>query len=413
MKNSAKSTAVSRLTTFDSLKIREFRWLWIGSLAAFIAVGMQMITRGWLILRLMNDSPFALSLVMLAFSVPMTFISPIGGTLADRFSRKHIIMFTQGGNVVMTLILATLDLTGLIRFWHLMVLGAVNGSLMALNMPSRQALVSDIIPMDKLMNAVSLNNSGMNLSRVIGPAAAGVLIIYLDTAGTFYLVAAFYAGAAFFTAMLKNRGVEGVKERKSVTQDIREGLSYMRDNSAILGLIIILFVPALFGFPFAALLPAWAREALDVQSDGLGVLLMTMGVGALIGSLILASLRNFARRGAFLLIIGILWGIALTVFSQVTTYGMAIPLLLLLGLFAAVFMSMNMTLLQTYTAAEVRGRIMSISMMTFGAMPLSAVPFGALAERIGTPDSIGLSGMMLTAFILIFIVLNKTFRHIA
>ena len=408
----SKRPAILRLSTFESLESREFRWLWIGSLAAFIAMGMQMVTRGWLILRLANDSPFALSLVMLAFSVPMTFISPIGGTLADRFSRKHMIMFTQAGNVIMTLILATLDLTGLIKFWHLMVIGAVNGSMMALNMPSRQSLVSDIIPVDKLMNAISLNNSGMNLSRIIGPASAGLLIIYLDTAGTFYLIAAFYLCAVFFTAMLKNRGAQGGNERKSVAEDMREGLSYIRSNSKILGLIIILFVPALFGFPFAALLPAWAREALDVQSDGLGVLLMIMGIGALVGSLILASLRNFARRGAFLLVIGILWGVALTIFSQVTTYRMAIPLLLLLGLFAAVFMSMNMTLLQTYTASEVRGRIMSISMMTFGAMPLSAVPFGALAEKIGTPDAIGLSGIMLTAFTVIFTFGNKRFRKI-
>jgi MFS family permease len=105
--------------------------------------------------------------------------------------------------------------------------------------------------------------------------------------------------------------------------------------------------------------------------------------------------------------------VSLAVFSQVTSYGTAIPLLLLLGLFAAVFMSMNMTLLQTYTADEVRGRIMSISMMTFGAMPLSAVPFGALAERIGTPDALGLSGLLLTFFVLMFTILNREFRKIA
>ncbi len=405
--------ALLRFSTFESLKSREFRWLWIGSLAAFIAMSMQMITRGWLILRLANDSPFALSLVMLAFSVPMTFISPIGGALADRFPRKNKIMITQGGNLIMTLILATLDLTGMIRFWHLMVIGAVNGSLMALNMPSRQSLVSDIIPVDKLMNAISLNNSGMNLSRIIGPALAGILIIFIDTAGTFYLIAACYGCAFISTAMLKTRGIQDVENRKSIIEDMRDGLSYISNDQAIFGLIIILFVPALFGFPFAALLPAWAREALDVQSDGLGILLMVMGIGALIGSLILASMRNFARRGAFLLVIGVLWGIVLTIFSQVTTYGTAVPLLMLLGLFAAVFMSLNMTLLQTYTVSEMRGRIMSLSMMTFGAMPLSAVPFGALAEKIGTPNAIGLSGLMLTAFILIFIISNKKFGSIA
>jgi MFS family permease len=374
---------------------------------------MQMITRGWLVLRLANDSPLALSLVMMAFAVPMTFISPIGGVLADRIPRKYMVMFSQGGNVIMTLILATLDFTGLIRFWHLMVLGAINGSLMAINMPSRQALVSDIVPVDKLMNAVSLNNSGMNLSRIIGPAIAGILIIYIDTAGTFYLISACYLGAVLSMAMLKTDRNQTGRRVNSIMEDIRAGLSYAAGDQAILGLIIILFVPALFGFPFTALLPAWARESLDAQSDVLGILMMAMGIGALTGSLILASMNNLAKRGVFLLILGISWGVVLTLFSQVTSYRSAIFLLLILGLLSAVFMSLNMTLLQTYVSSEMRGRIMSISMMTFGAMPLGAVPFGALAEGIGTPNALGLSGLLLTAFTLVFTLMNREFRKIS
>ena len=404
--------ALTRLSTFESLKFREFRWLWIGSLSAFMAMNMAMITRSWLVLRLANDSPLALALVMMGFAVPVTFISPIGGVLADRFSRKYMVMYSQAGNVVLTVILATLDLTGWIRFWHLLAIGALSGLFMALNMPSRQALVSDIIPVDKLMNAISLNNSGMNLSRIVGPAVAGLLIIYIDTAGVFYIVAAFYICAVLSVAMLKINERKSDGPVKSVTADIRDGMSYAAREPVLMGLIIILFVPALFGFPFAALLPAWAREALDVQSDGLGVLLMVMGMGALTGSLILASMGNFARRGMLLLILGVFWGAALSLFSQVTTYGSAIFFLMLLGLFSAVFMSLNMTLIQTYVAPEMRGRIMSITMMTFGAMPLSAVPFGALAERIGTPNSIGLSGLMLTAFVVIFIIMNRGFRKI-
>ena len=203
------------------------------------------------------------------------------------------------------------------------------------------------------------------------------------------------------------------RQVSSIMGDIRAGLSYAAGDRAILGLIIILFVPALFGFPFTALLPAWARESLDAQSDGLGILMMVMGIGALTGSLILASMKNLAKRGVFLLIIGISWGVVLTLFSQATSYGSAIFLLLLLGLLSAVFMSLNMTLLQTYSTSDMRGRIMSISMMTFGAMPLGAVPFGAIAEGIGTPNALCLSGLLLTAFALIFTLKNRRFREIA
>jgi len=111
-----------------------------------MAMNMQMVTRGWLVLRLADDSPLALSLVMLAFATPVTFVSPIAGALADRISRRHIVMLSQSGNAIMTLLMATMDLTGFIEFWHILAIGVVNGSLMAFNMPSRQALISDSVP---------------------------------------------------------------------------------------------------------------------------------------------------------------------------------------------------------------------------------------------------------------------------
>ena len=120
-----------------------------------MALNMQMITRGWLVLRLADDSPLSLSLVMVSFAAPMTFVSLVGGVLADRIPRKRMVIFSQGGNALLTLLVATLDITGIVAFWHLIVLGVLNGSLMAFNMPSRQAMISDIVPEDRLMNAIS------------------------------------------------------------------------------------------------------------------------------------------------------------------------------------------------------------------------------------------------------------------
>jgi MFS family permease len=403
---------LARSSMFESLQSRDFRWLWLGSFAHFMAMGMQMMARGWLVLRLSNDSPFALALVMMAFSVPMTFVSLIGGALADRMSRKHIIMYSQAGNAILTALLATLDLTGIIRFWHLIVIGAVNGSLMALNMPSRQALISDLVPPEKLMNAISLNNSGTNITRVIGPALAGLLIIYIDTAGVFYLIAACYIFSLLSVAMIHGARVLAKKPGKKMIGEIREGLKYATADPVLRGLIITVFIPVFFGFSFLTLLPAWAREALDVQSDGLGMLMMVMGIGALTGTLMLAAMGNFQRRGLWLLINSLFWGCGLAIFSQATTYAIALPFLLLIGLLTAVFMSLNMTLMQIYSAVEMRGRIMSIAMMTFGAMPLSAVPFGAIAEHIGTPNALFLSGSMLVVFTIVFALVYPRFRKI-
>ena len=191
--------------------------MWLGSLGSFMAMNMQMITRGWLVLRLADDSPLALALVMMSFSLPMTFVSLIGGALADRMSRKRIVILSQIGNLLLTASLATLDITGVITFWHLLVIGFVNGSLVAINMPSRQAIISDVVPERGLMNAISLSNSGMNATRIVGPAIAGLLIILIDTAGVFYLISGLYLFAVISIAMINAGKGPASRSKKSIT----------------------------------------------------------------------------------------------------------------------------------------------------------------------------------------------------
>jgi MFS family permease len=377
-----------------------------------MAMNMQIVTRGWLILRLTNDSPLALSIVMMAFALPMIVVSPIGGALADRISRKGLVMFSQGGNAVMTAVLATLDFTDLIQFWHLLVIGVLNGTLMAFNLPSRQSLISDIVPEDKVMNAISLNNSGMNLSRIIGPALAGLLIIFIETAGVFYLITLLYTCSVLSTSPIREEPETNGDAKKGILTDIRDGFSYAASNPTIQCVIIMFFAGSLFGWPFVALLPAWAREALNVRSDDLGFLMGVIGVGALTGSLLLASVKRTVKRGKFLIAISLGWGVGIAFFSQAGTFVIAAPLLLIVGLTNALFMSLSMTLLQTYVTPEMRGRIMSIVMMSFGVMPLSVVPFAAIAEKIGTPDALTISGITLFVFTLIFSIANRHCRVI-
>ena len=396
----------------ESFQYRNYRWLWISSFTSFLAMNAQMIVRSWVILRLTGDSPMALAWVTLSFAIPMTFVSMIGGALADSISRRRMMILAQSGNVAVTLVIATLDFTGSIAFWHLMVSGVLAGSMMAFNMPSRQAIISDIVPEDKLMNGIALANSGMNMTRILGPAIAGVLIIFIGTWGVFYLIAAVYA-----LSVLAIIGVDAGKtpvgsSGRGMLSDIKEGFAYAAGNPTLLALIVMAFIPVLFGMSYYALLPAWAREALNVQSDGLGMLMMIMGIGALVGSLILAGLTSFRKRGALLLASCVVWGVTLAAFSQTTSYAMAIPLLMVVGLTSSLFMALNFTLLQINAVPEMRGRIMSIAMMSFGVFPLSAVPFGIMAEQTGTPSALFLSGALLTAFTIIFLLAYPRFRRI-
>ena len=397
---------------FETLQIRDFRWIWIGSFISFMAMNMQMITRGWLVLRLENDSPLALVLVMVSFAAPMTIVSLVGGALADRLPKKNLIIISQSANAVMTFVLAMMDASGTIWFGAVLIIGVVNGSMMAINMPSRQAIISDIVPENKLMNAVALNNSAMNLTRIIGPAIAGFLIIFIQTSGVFYLISIIYVLSALSLLMVKTNKVQAKSTRKSVSKDIHEGLRYVWGDVNLRGLILMAFLPSLFGFTLFALLPVWAREALNVNSSDLGILMTMMGVGALAGTLGLAAIRKFSKRGLLLLGLGVVWGITLVGLANSMIFPVAVPFLLLIGLISAVYMSLNMTLTQLWAAPEMRGRVMSIMMMTFGLMPIGALPFGTIAEYIGTANALTISGAMLSLLILAFAFAYPAFRRI-
>ena len=273
-------------------------------------------------------------------------------------------------------------------------------------------IISDIVPDDKLMNAISLNNSSMNLTRVAGPALAGFLILLVDTAGVFFMVSAIYVFSAISIAMVNYSPARNDDAKKSVTADIRDGLTYAFSEPILRALFIMTFIPVLFGFSYYALIPAWAREALNIQSDGLGILLMIMGVGATVGTIGLAALGNLRRRGIVMLSTSAAWGIALAIFSQMSSFPLAVPFLLFIGLTSSVYMPMNMTMIQLNSDQKMRGRVMSISMMTFGMMPLSAVPFGTIAQKIGTPDALMISGILLASFTVLFAMFNRTFREI-
>jgi MFS family permease len=332
--------------------------------------------------------------------------------LADRIPRRRMMILAQTGNAVVALVIGILDATNLIAIQHLIGSGILSGAMMAFNMPSRQAIISEIVPEDKLMNGIALQSSGMNMTRIAGPAAAGFLIILIDTAGVFFIVSALYFASVLTVAVIDAGKTAKSRSEKSIVGDIGAGFKYAAREPILLGLIILAFIPVLFGMSYYVLLPSWAREALNVGSEQLGVLMMTMGIGALAGSLLVASLKGSSNRGILLLGSCISWGIALAVFAQSTSYIVALPLLLFVGLASSVFMSLNMTLLQVHASPEMRGRIMSIGMMTFGVMPLSALPFGILAEQVGTPHALMTSGLLLLAFTVLFAIAYPQFRKV-
>ena len=386
--------------------------MWLGAFASFMSMSMQMTTRAWLVLEITSDSPLALTWTMVSFAAPLTIVSLVAGALADRIPRRYIVIFSQTGNAAMTLLLAGLDMFGVVHLWHLILFGLVNGSLMALNMPSRQAMISQVVPERKLMNAISLSTAAMNVTAMAGPAAAGFLILLVDTHGTFFVIAGFYAFSAVSVAMVNAGRTSMARSGKSIVGDIKEGLAYALGDRTLRGLIMVVLLAVIFGSAYWPLLAVWAREVLDVGAGGLGILNSAMGVGALAGSLILASMTGFNKRGSLLLLVCVGWGVTLAIFARTVSFAQAIPILMLVGLLSAIFMSLRMTLLQSHSSAKMRGRVVSIGMMSWGLMPIGAVPFGVIATAYDTAFALMLSGILLAVSTVVFWIVYPSFRRV-
>ena len=312
-------------------------------------------------------APLALVIALMSFSLPIILTSFIGGLLADRMSRKLLIMLAISGNVIMALTVASLDYFELIEYWHLIVLGMGQGAMMAFTMPSQQAMISDVIPDRNLMNAISTISAARNFTRIIGPIMAGFLIAWIETHGAFLVVAACY-GAAFLSISIINvQRRPSSKQPTKMSEDFKATFSYVAGHQVL---------------------------------------------PAMLFSLILAAL-TLKKRGRVMLLICLIWGLILAVFAYTNTMPSALAMLILIGALSGIFLALNTTLLQTYTSHDMRGRVMSISMMMWGIMPLSAVPFGIIATTTGsTPLSLGLSGVLLVICTSVFWIYKPSFTKI-
>ena len=423
-RSSADSTTriARRATILESLQYRDFRWLWLGSLVAYMSLNLQMLNRSWLVVILEDNSPLALALVMMSFALPMTFVSPIGGVLADKWSKKKLIAASQIGSAVVTFGLGILDFTGVIQFWHLLASGLLNGVMMAINVPSRQAIVSDIVPKEALMNAISLNNSAMSITRILGPALGGFLIVYFvdwipmlesGTAGVFFVIAAVYIIAALSILRIKTDVIiEKDKLKSGFGRDLFSGLTYVLHHKIIRVVLFVNLIGSVFGWAFMTLMPAWARVVLNVNADDLGILLTVIGVGSLVATLGLASLSNFKYRGILLIASCLLWGLSLALISKMDQFYIVYPLLLFIGIASGIFMSLGMTLMQYYSEPEMRGRVMSVAVMPFGVSSMSAVPFGMIATKIGIENYLMISGILLVFFTILIVLVFPFFTKV-
>ena len=282
---SQQSRAVPKPGMFQALAIRDFRLLWTSNIAASFAMQMQMVARGWLIYD-MTESPLALTWVMLSFMLPSLLFSLLGGVIADRMQKKAIMITSQILNTVATAVLATIVYNGDVTFWHFIYFGLFNGTVLSFSMPARSAVIPEIVGREVVVNAMALQSATFNLSRILGPTLAGVLIAVFaagDTTSTtgvgivFFVIAALYLVSVTMTALLNYQGHPERSREATMLADVAEGFQYMRQERVILGLLIMGFLPMTFGFTASFLLPVFNSEVIGGGPEDLGYMLTAMG----------------------------------------------------------------------------------------------------------------------------------------
>jgi MFS family permease len=396
-------------TTFSSLQVRNYRWYWISTLASYAGMQMDMVVRGWLIFQ-MTGSALALGTVTLASGVPIVVISVFTGAVADRVHKRNMLIMFQSTAAAIALTIAILIATGAIQWWHFIIAAILQGTVFSFIAPLRQALIPELVERKYLLNAVALGSASLNIMRVLGPSLAGILLAVIGAWITYGIVTFSYGLGALLLTMISIPLITGNK-RDSVFSDIAQGLRFIRGNRNITLLLITAFIPTVFGLPYIYMMPVLAGGVLKVGETGLGWMMGTIGLGALTGSLAIGSLEAFRRKGLLMILLVLLFSACLCLLSFSGSFALTLVLLYFIGLGATGYFTLNNTLIIHNTPHAMLGRVTSIFWITFGLMPIGAMPMGALAEAVTVPTALLIEGAIVMLFAVMMLIFSKRLRR--
>jgi MFS family permease len=388
--------ALSR--TFAALQHRNYRLFFIGQLISLTGTWMQNVAERWLVWQL-TSSPFKLGVVTFAAGVPVLLFSLWGGLVADRMPKRRLLMMTQTFMMSLALVLAVDVVLGTVQWWHVGILAFLLGTANSFDAPARQAFVVEMVGRNDLMNAIALNSALFNSARIIGPALAGVTLAALGTAWCFALNAVSFLAVLVGLALMHVKPYVGTVSTESSLVQIREGVTYIWRHPFVRTLIALVAVSNMFALGYMALLPAFAEDVLHVGTVGYGFMTTAIGVGALAGALMIASLGDYQRKGLMLTVGNLLFPVMVIGLSLSKSFHLTMGFLVVAGLG---FMTQNAsanTLVQTTVPDGLRGRVMSVYMMVFqGFFPIGSLIAGAVAEGFGVPAGAAFGGAVALAY---------------
>ncbi|HEV2528146.1 MAG TPA: MFS transporter [Thermomicrobiales bacterium] len=370
-----------------------FRLLMLGTLAADSAFWMYQVSVGWLAFQ-MTDSAAFVGVAGFAGGIPLLLVSLPAGVIIDRFDKRKILLAAQIGVMLVAATFAVLVGTGSIGRVQMLALVATYGTLMAFVFSTRTTMVPSLVDRHNLPNAVALNSAAHNSTRVIGPSLAGILIGVLGVAETFAVAATLQALALLATMRLPRLAREATTGGGALWSGLTVGFRVVAKQRYLTALIVLALAPAVLVMPYINLMPVFAREVLDLGSSGLGILLASTGLGTVAGSLALARIGPGLTGSRNQIFTALIFAACILAFAASPAVAVAVPLLFMAGAVSSSFFAMNQTALQLSVEDEVRGRVLSIYQLTWGALPFGQLLVGILAGRLGPPMALGISCLL-------------------
>lgn len=406
-----------RARTFQALRYRNYRYLWFGQIAHAFSLWMEQIARPILVLEL-TGSAFHLGLILAARTAPQLLVGVWAGVIADWYDRRRILLVSKSGAALVNFLLAALVLSGRVELWHVYATTMLKGIFMALDQPARQSLIPSVVPPDQITNAVALNSATMNTMRIVGAAAAGLMLAFVGIGWTFMAVAVIFSSGVYFTTLLSVFHDSRVREKslRGAISSFKEGVAFAWSTPAIKWIIVLAMVFFAFGMSYMQVFaPLFATQILGIGDQGFGFLMSTTGIGALIGALTLATVNPNHRRGIAIMGVMTLFGIMLILFS-LSTYGS--PLILsflviaLIGMFQTPFHALSNSVLLDASPEDMRGRVIALLSLDRVLIMGGGTLAGILATAIGPQSAQIIFGGLIVCCTLLIAVLVPGLRRV-
>lgn len=383
--------------TFASLKHYNYRLWFFGQIVSLVGTWMQSTAQGYLIYQL-TGSPAYLGLVGFVGGLPAWLFTLYGGVVADRISRRNLMVITQTAMLVLAFILAALTFTNAVQPWHIIVLAFLLGVANAFDAPARVAFVTELVSREDMTNAIALNSTMFNIATVVGPSVAGLTYAAFGPAWCFTLNGISFIAVIVALLFMRIKPIVQPSRRATVLADLKEGLRYVFSHSLILSLIGSVGLVSIFGIGMLTLMPAWATDILHGNVTTNGLLVSARGFGSLVSALMLAYLGSRRYRGKLWMVGAFIMPVMLFIFAWIRWLPLALVALVGVGWSFMMIMNNSNAMMQSQVPDHLRGRVMSVyTLIFFGAMPLGSLFAGTFAQKFGEPLTVMLGAAVLMA----------------